>query len=114
VYKRQTLAGAESAESVRGKLERGLAQEIERRTVAVREIPEGLVLSLREVGFFDSGSATLRASSMDTFDRLGEVLGSFAGNLRIEGHTDNVPIHTPQFQSNWELSTCLLYTSRCV
>jgi chemotaxis protein MotB len=100
-----TLAGAESAESVRGKLERGLAQEIERRTVAVREIPEGLVLSLREVGFFDSGSATLRASSMDTFDRLGEVLGSFAGNLRIEGHTDNVPIHTPQFQSNWELST---------
>jgi chemotaxis protein MotB len=42
---------------------------------------------------------------MDTFDRLGEVLGSFAGNLRIEGHTDNVPIHTPQFQSNWELST---------
>jgi chemotaxis protein MotB len=42
---------------------------------------------------------------MNTFDRLGEVLGTFAGNLRIEGHTDNVPIHTAQFQSNWELST---------
>jgi len=97
--------GSESAESVRGKLERGLAEEIEHRTVAVREIPEGLVLSLREVGFFDSGSSNLRASSMDTFDRLGEVLGTFAGNLRIEGHTDNVPIHTAQFQSNWELST---------
>ncbi len=97
--------GSESAESVRGKLERGLAEEIEHRTVAVREIPEGLVLSLREVGFFDSGSANLRASSMNTFDRLGEVLGTFAGNLRIEGHTDNVPIHTAEFDSNWELSS---------
>jgi chemotaxis protein MotB len=42
---------------------------------------------------------------METFDRLGSVLTTVPGNLRIEGHTDNVPIHTPQFQSNWELST---------
>jgi chemotaxis protein MotB len=63
------------------------------------------VLSLREVGFFESGSATLRASSMETFDRLGSVLVTVPGNLRIEGHTDNVPIHTPQFHSNWELSS---------
>jgi chemotaxis protein MotB len=96
---------SQTAEVIRDKLERGLSQELERRTVSLREIPEGLVLSLREVGFFESGSATLRASSMDTFDRLGAVLGTVPGNLRIEGHTDNVPIHTPQFQSNWELST---------
>jgi chemotaxis protein MotB len=95
----------QSAEAIHSKLEQGLAEELERRTVAIREIPEGLVLSLREVGFFESGSATLRASSMDTFDRLGSVLSSVPANLRIEGHTDNVPIHTPQFQSNWELST---------
>ncbi len=96
---------SQTAEMIRDKLERGLSQELERRTVSVREIPEGLVLSLREVGFFESGSATLRASSMDTFDRLGAVLSTVPGSLRIEGHTDNVPIHTPQFQSNWELST---------
>jgi chemotaxis protein MotB len=96
---------SESAESIRRKLERGLSEELEHRTVAVREIPDGLVLSLREVGFFESGSASLRASSMDTFDRIGAVLTTVPSNLRIEGHTDNVPIHTPQFQSNWELST---------
>jgi chemotaxis protein MotB len=99
------IDSSETSEAIRSKLEHGLSQEFERRTVAVREIPEGLVLSLREVGFFESGSATLRASSLDTFDRLGAVLGSVPSNLRIEGHTDNVPIHTSQFQSNWELSS---------
>ena len=96
---------AEGAELMRHKLENGLAEDLDRRTVSLRETREGLVLSLREVGFFDSGSATLRANSMDTFDRIGSVLASIASNLRIEGHTDDVPIHTAQFQSNWELSS---------
>jgi chemotaxis protein MotB len=100
-----SASSAESVESIRRKLEIDLAGELTRRTVSLRETPEGIVLSLREVGFFDSGSATLRASSMETFDRIGSVLASVGSNLRIEGHTDDVPIHTPQFQSNWELST---------
>ena len=95
----------DSAEAIRRKLELDLAEELKRRTVSLRETPEGLVLSLREVGFFESGSATLRANSMDTFDRIGSVLASVGSNVRIEGHTDNIPIHTPQFQSNWELSS---------
>ena len=69
---------------------------------------EGLVVSLREIGFFDSGSATLQTSSQDSIARLANA--SFSGSAAkcwpgIEGHTDNVPIHTSQFQSNWELST---------
>ena len=100
-----TARPEKSAEFIRRKLEVDLAEELTRRTVSLRETPEGIVLSLREVGFFGSGSATLRASSMETFDRIGSVLASVGSNLRIEGHTDNVPIHTPQFHSNWELST---------
>jgi chemotaxis protein MotB len=92
-------------EIIRTRLEHGLAEEIQRRTVSIREIPEGLVLSLREIGFFESGSATLQAGSLETFDRIGSVVTTFPCDLRIEGHTDNVPIHNPQFQSNWELST---------
>ncbi len=95
----------ESAEVIRYKLELGLSDELQHETVSLRDTREGLVLSLREVGFFESGSATLRANSMDAFDRIGSVLTSVASNLRIEGHTDNVPIHTPHFNSNWELST---------
>ncbi len=95
----------ESAEVIRHKLELGLSDELQHETVSLRDTREGLVLSLREVGFFQSGSATLRANSMDAFDRIGSVLTSVAGNLRVEGHTDNVPIHTLHFNSNWELST---------
>jgi chemotaxis protein MotB len=101
----EAIRPGESTEFIRHKLELGLAFELDRRTVSIRETREGLVLSLREIGFFDSGSATLRANSMDTFDRIGSILTSVSSNLRIEGHTDNVPIHTAQFQSNWELST---------
>jgi chemotaxis protein MotB len=94
-----------TAEAIRQKLEVDLAEELKRHTLSLRETPEGIVLSLRDVGFFDSGAATLRASSMDSFDRIGVALAAVGSSLRIEGHTDNIPIHTPQFQSNWELST---------
>jgi chemotaxis protein MotB len=91
--------------SLRKDLEQALAQEISRGEVAVRGGPEGLVISLRELGFFDSGSATLKATSQPAFSRMAELLAKNQYNVRIEGHTDNVPIHNSQFSSNWELST---------
>jgi chemotaxis protein MotB len=87
------------------KLEADLAPELQNHTVSLRQTPEGLVLSLHELGFFDSGSSDLRASSLSTFDRIGSVIASVGSNLRIEGHTDNIPISTARFHSNWELST---------
>ena len=66
---------------------------------------EGLMISLREVGFFDSGSADIRPSSRPAFDRLAAVLQGANTDLRIEGHTDNVPIRNARFASNWDLST---------
>jgi chemotaxis protein MotB len=70
--------------------------------VAVRVTPEGLVVSLNEVGFFASGSAEVRAEAVEVVAALAGVLPD--APLRVEGHTDNVPIHTAQFVSNWELS----------
>jgi len=86
-------------------LEEALAPEIKRNEVALRIGPEGLVISLREVGFFDSGSAALRSQAQGAFARIADILRVTRCDLRIEGHTDNVPIHTSQFKSNWELST---------
>jgi chemotaxis protein MotB len=68
-------------------------------------VPDGLVISLREVGFFDSGSATLQARAKGAFSRIAELLLRHPHRVRIEGHTDNVPIHNSQFGSNWQLST---------
>jgi chemotaxis protein MotB len=84
---------------------KALAPEIQRHVVELSSRREGLVISLREIGFFESGSASLRSSSQDAVDRLAQILGGRDELLRIEGHTDNVPIHNAQFHSNWELST---------
>jgi chemotaxis protein MotB len=86
-------------------LELSLAHEIQERTVALRLSHEGLVISLLEVGFFDSGSATPKAGSTPTIGKIADQLKPLPNELRIEGHTDNVPIHSEEFASNWELST---------
>lgn len=72
-------------------------------SVTTRVTPEGLVVSLNEIGFFDSGSAEVRDAALEMLSALAEALPNQP--MRIEGHTDNVPIHTSQYATNWELST---------
>jgi chemotaxis protein MotB len=91
--------------AIQKELEKLLAPEIKRREVALRIDPDGLIISLREIGFFDSGSAQIKSQARDAVHRVAEFLKARNCWLRIEGHTDNVPIHTASFASNWELST---------
>lgn len=86
-------------------VEQILTDQIARNQAAVRMTHDGLVISLREGGFFDSGSADIKAGSEAAFSRMAALLGSHPYNLRIEGHTDNLPINNAHFHSNWELST---------
>lgn len=65
----------------------------------------GLVVSLKEAGFFDSGSAEVKRSSYALLAKMAESLQNYTNPLRVEGHTDNVPISSHTFPSNWELST---------
>lgn len=95
----------EQQSALKKQIEQTLTAEISNGDVAVRSSPEGLVISLREVGFFDSGSAEIKASSAVAFAQLAEILRENGSDIRIEGHTDNVPIHNSQFSSNWDLST---------
>ncbi|MGP0020473.1 MAG: flagellar motor protein MotB [Candidatus Sulfotelmatobacter sp.] len=100
-------AAAEEANltTLQTELQQALQREIALHTVALHRETEGLVISLREFGFFDSGSAALKPSALPALDRIASILAVRACRLRIEGHTDNVPIHTAQIASNWELST---------
>jgi chemotaxis protein MotB len=104
-----SLAAAASEEAnlttLQAELQQALQHEISLHTVALHREIEGLVISLREFGFFDSGSAALKPSALPALDRIASILAVRACRLRIEGHTDNVPIHTAQMASNWELST---------
>ena len=62
------------------------------------------MISLREAGFFDSGSAVPQSGTVPILNRIALALIGTPYDIRVEGHTDNVPIHTGQFDSNWELS----------
>lgn len=92
-------------EQLRRELERQLVREIDRNEISLRMEPDGLVISLREVGFFDSGSPKLKQRSLGAFEKVAHVLAERRNLIRVEGHTDDVPIHTQEFASNWELST---------
>jgi len=97
------LATPESMLFVRQQLEQAAQSEIDRGVIGLHESSNGLVISLQEAGFFDSGAAGIRPSALPVLDRIAEVLPE--SPLRVEGHTDDVPIHTPLFASNWELSS---------
>jgi chemotaxis protein MotB len=98
----------ETPEETEKRLKKFLAEQVAAKRIApdsitMRITPDGLVISLHEAGFFPSGSAEVRASSVSILSLLAATLPK--NPLRVEGHTDNVPIHTSQFATNWELST---------
>ena len=65
----------------------------------------GLVLSLPEAGSFPSGRAEPTAEAERVLDAVGRVLAHVPNAIRVEGHTDNLPMRSGAFASNWELST---------
>lgn len=65
----------------------------------------GLVIRVSEHIFFNSGEASIRPDMEPVLHVLGQTLEKIPNQIRIEGHTDNVPINTVRFPSNWELAT---------
>ena len=88
-------------------------QTIKNQEVAgeVKMTKEGLVITLQEAGyhvFFKSGSAELSGQMKKILDELSPTFNKLASkrhDMIVQGHTDNVPIRTREFKSNWELST---------
>jgi chemotaxis protein MotB len=91
--------------SSRRKLEQNLSGQLAAHSVSIHMGRDGLVISLREAGFFASGSATPSAATLGTLRQVAASLEGSPYDLRIEGHTDSLPIHSAEFDSNWELST---------
>ncbi|BCD97660.1 flagellar motor protein MotB [Marinagarivorans cellulosilyticus] len=86
------LADALSAQILAGQIE----IETEGRKIIIR---------IREKGSFGSGSATLKPEYRDVLQEVQAVLALKPGHVKVEGHTDNIPINTARFRSNWELSS---------
>jgi chemotaxis protein MotB len=92
-------------EQIQRDLERRLSAQIAHSTVSIELSRDGLVISLREAGFFNSGSAIPRPETEVTLHQIAESLAGTPYDVRVEGHTDTVPIHSAEFDSNWELSS---------
>jgi chemotaxis protein MotB len=98
-------SGGKAIEQVKSQLEHVLQEEVKSGSVRISEDGRGLTVSLAEAGFFDPGSAVMKPKALEILDRIAEKVRTIHAHLRVEGHTDNTPIHTAQFPSNWELST---------
>lgn len=77
------------------------------RQISVEETNRGVTLEFASAYLFDSGSATFRSEAGPILEQVATAILDFEGEeyiVQVEGHTDDVPIETPQFPSNWELS----------
>ncbi|MCW5980277.1 MAG: OmpA family protein [Bryobacteraceae bacterium] len=81
-----------------------LAEELAAGKMQVSLEARGLVISFREAAFFRSGEAAIQESNMAAAEKVAGVLRQLSNPVRLEGHTDSVPIHNARFQSNWELA----------
>jgi chemotaxis protein MotB len=66
---------------------------------------EGLIVTFSEKYMFDSGKADIYSEAKEVIKNIASLLVDEPNRISIEGHTDNTPINTPEFPSNWELST---------
>jgi len=90
---------------IKAAIDAHLAKEGAKGMVGVKINERGLVVSLKEAGLFDSGIDEVKESSYPLLAKVATSLSGYDNPVRVEGHTDNVPISAPPFHSNWELST---------
>lgn len=83
---------------------KAMAGLVKKNLVVVRRKQSWIEVEIRTDILFPSGSARLAPNAVDIIRRLAAVLARFPNPIRVEGFTDNVPIRTVQFYSNWELS----------
>jgi len=101
VAKEQAKEIAEDLE----KFKEALEGEIEAGLIDVESQLNRIVIRIREKGSFPSGDARLNIEFEPILEKIHDVLSKTNGQIAVAGHTDDIPINTPRYRSNWELST---------
>jgi type VI secretion system protein ImpK len=81
-----------------------LKPEIDSGAVEVRDYSDRSIIIIRGDGFFNPGSADVSSAVMPLLNRISEELARLPGQVLVTGHTDNQPIRSLRFPSNWNLS----------
>jgi chemotaxis protein MotB len=100
----RAAAAAEALSHVADEVEHAMDDLVRQKLVSVRRTDFWIEVEIRTDILFPSGSAHLAPYAVDVIERLAGVLAPFPNPIRVEGHTDNKPINTVAFYSNWELS----------
>ncbi len=100
----EELSDLSNLEKLRKELQRYIAEHGLNGKVTVNMEERGVVLSFRDVALFPLGSAELTPEAREMIKKIGQILLEVPNHVRVEGHTDDLPINTRQFPSNWELS----------
>ena len=85
-------------------LSKDLEEEIKSGKIQITMEPRGLVVSFRQATLFPSGTAVIIPDALQPVSKIARAIAEVPNPVRLEGHTDSVPIHTGLYQSNWELS----------
>lgn len=91
-------------------LQDALDQEIEEGLVTLERKESSIIIRIQEKGSFGSGSARLDPGFHEVMARISKVLAAKPGKITVAGHSDNIPISTGRFRSNWELSSARAVT----
>ncbi|MFN7184531.1 MAG: flagellar motor protein MotD [Thermomonas haemolytica] len=102
---RREQAAQQQLQALGDQLEQALSELVESGLVRVRRGRNFLEVEIQSDLLFPSGVATPTASALDTVRKLGSVLRKAPNAIRVEGYTDDQPIRTAQFRSNWDLSS---------
>ena len=103
--KAQLLTATQQDKSQYDALVRNLTEEVKKGELQVRQYKDMLTVDVAEQMFFDSGRADLKDTGKAVLKKVGGALKGYEDKvIRVVGHTDNVPIKTKVFPSNWELS----------
>ncbi|HEY4361508.1 MAG TPA: flagellar motor protein MotB [Bryobacteraceae bacterium] len=81
-----------------------LRKEIEDGRIQISMQPRGLVVSFTQAALFPSGEDVVSKNAYEGLEKVAGAINKLPNPVRLEGHTDSVPIRTPRFRSNWELS----------
>ena len=100
----QAAAAAAALSRVADQVAQAMSQLVQKDMVTIRRSDFWIEVEMKTDILFPSGSARLADNAVDTIERLGGVLAPYPNPIRVEGHTDNKPIKTAVFYSNWELS----------
>jgi chemotaxis protein MotB len=101
---KQATTADESLAHVASEVERAMAEQVKNNVVVVRRSDLWIEVEIRTDILFTSGRAQLSPTAVAVLQQLAGVLAPLPNGVRVEGHTDNVPIRTASFYSNWELS----------